>query len=214
MVDLVTRQRIGLADLLSGTAPGAPTLCEGWDARDLAAHLVVRDRRAGARAGSALPQAQALAARAVRARAAMRDSRGYPELVELFRQGPPRLSPLRIGLLGTLADTFELAVHGEDVRRAQPAFQPVPAPAELEWLLWRQLRLAARVLVRRSPVGIILRWPQEGSFEARGAPSTVTVSGAPLELTMFAFGRQGAASAELDGPGEAVERLRAAPLGV
>lgn len=47
------RERLLLADLLEAAGPDAPTLCEGWNARDLAAHVVVRERRARTpRAGS------------------------------------------------------------------------------------------------------------------------------------------------------------------
>ena len=33
------------------TGPDGPTLCEGWQTRDLAAHLVLRERRPDAAAG-------------------------------------------------------------------------------------------------------------------------------------------------------------------
>ena len=39
------RERLLLADLLETAGPDAPTLCEGWTTRDLAAHVVVRERR-------------------------------------------------------------------------------------------------------------------------------------------------------------------------
>src|SRR3954466_12386279 len=34
------RERLLLADLLEAVGPEAPTLCEGWNSRDLAAHVV------------------------------------------------------------------------------------------------------------------------------------------------------------------------------
>ncbi|WP_010474195.1 maleylpyruvate isomerase family mycothiol-dependent enzyme, partial [Streptomyces somaliensis] len=45
------RERLVLADLLEAVGPEAPTLCDGWTTRDLAAHLVVRERRPDAAAG-------------------------------------------------------------------------------------------------------------------------------------------------------------------
>ena len=42
--DLDLRERNELADLLDQLGPDAPTLCEGWNTADLAAHLVVRER--------------------------------------------------------------------------------------------------------------------------------------------------------------------------
>ncbi len=38
-------EREALSDLFTELGPEVPTLCEGWNARDLAAHLVVRERR-------------------------------------------------------------------------------------------------------------------------------------------------------------------------
>ena len=45
MTSFSALERARLADALAATDPDAPTLCEGWTARDLAAHLVVRERR-------------------------------------------------------------------------------------------------------------------------------------------------------------------------
>ncbi len=39
------RERASLSDLLDRVGPDAPTLCEGWNARDLTAHLVLRESR-------------------------------------------------------------------------------------------------------------------------------------------------------------------------
>src|SRR5262249_33102419 len=44
-------ERTALCALLGETGPGAPTLCEGWRTGDLAAHLVMRERRPDAAAG-------------------------------------------------------------------------------------------------------------------------------------------------------------------
>ena len=45
MSTFAKRERLLLADLLEAEGPEAPTLCEGWSTRDLAAHLIVRERR-------------------------------------------------------------------------------------------------------------------------------------------------------------------------
>ncbi len=44
-------ERLALCGLLEKTGPDAPTLCEGWNTGDLAAHLVLRERRPDAAAG-------------------------------------------------------------------------------------------------------------------------------------------------------------------
>src|ERR1700735_4322129 len=42
---LAQQERATLCDLLVELGPDAPTLCEGWTTADMAAHLVVRERR-------------------------------------------------------------------------------------------------------------------------------------------------------------------------
>src|SRR5579859_4160339 len=44
-LNLAQQERSTLCDLFVEYGPEAPTLCEGWLAADLAAHLVVRERR-------------------------------------------------------------------------------------------------------------------------------------------------------------------------
>ena len=49
------RERSALVDTLRAVGPDAPTLCDGWKTRDLAAHLVVRERRLDATPGIMVP---------------------------------------------------------------------------------------------------------------------------------------------------------------
>ena len=44
-VNFAQDERSELCDLLVDLGPDEPTLCEGWTTADLAAHLVVRERR-------------------------------------------------------------------------------------------------------------------------------------------------------------------------
>src|SRR5690625_8039236 len=44
-------QRNKLAQLLIELGPDAPTLCEGWETKDMAAHLWIRKNRVDAAAG-------------------------------------------------------------------------------------------------------------------------------------------------------------------
>ena len=43
--DLAQLERGRLCDLLLVVGPDHPTLCEGWTTADLAAHLVIRERK-------------------------------------------------------------------------------------------------------------------------------------------------------------------------
>ena len=52
---LAQRERSALVETMRAVGPDAPTLCEGWTTRDLAAHLVVREGRPDAAAGVVVP---------------------------------------------------------------------------------------------------------------------------------------------------------------
>ncbi|MFJ9419480.1 TIGR03085 family metal-binding protein [Streptomyces sp. NPDC101227] len=205
------RERLLLADLLESAGPEAPTLCENWTARDLAAHVVVRERRADAAGGILL---KPLAARLERVQAEFA-AKPYEELIQLIRSGPPRMSPFALKPIDEASNTVEFFVHAEDVRRAQPDWSPRELDPVFSDALWSRVEKMARVLGRKAPVGLVLRRPDGQTAVAhRGAP-VVTVTGEPGELTMFVFGRQAAARVEMEGDKEAVDRLRTAKqLGV
>ncbi|MEU8546873.1 TIGR03085 family metal-binding protein [Streptomyces roseoverticillatus] len=204
------RERLLLADLLESAGPDGPTLCDGWRTRDLAAHVVVRERRSDAAAGLVF---KPLAARLERVQAEFA-AKPYEELVQLIRTGPPRLSPYALKQIDEAANTVEFYVHAEDVRRAQEDWAPRELDPVFADALWSRLERVARMLGRRSPVGLVLRRPDGRTAVAqRGAP-VVTVTGDPGELTLFVFGRQTAARVELEGDKDAVAKLEGARLGI
>ncbi|MFE1776915.1 TIGR03085 family metal-binding protein [Streptomyces sp. NPDC059008] len=204
------RERLLLADLLESAGPEAPTLCENWSARDLAAHVVVRERRADAAGGLLV---KPLAARLERVQAEFA-AKPYEELIQLIRTGPPRFSPFSLKQVDEASNTVEFYVHAEDVRRAQPDFGPRELDPVFADALWSRIERMARLLGRKSPVGLVLRRPDGRTAVAHRGTPVVTVVGEPGELTMFAFGRQQAAEVELEGDKEAIERLMEAKLGV
>ncbi|MEU5421768.1 TIGR03085 family metal-binding protein [Streptomyces sp. NPDC001407] len=204
------RERLLLADLLETVGPGAPTLCTGWQARDLAAHVVVRERRSDAAAGLVI---KALAPRLERVQAEFA-AKPYEELLQLIRTGPPRLSPYALKQVDEAANTVEFFVHTEDVRRAQPDWTPREPDPVFADALWARLERVARMLGRKSPVGLVLRRPDGRTAVAHRGTPVVTVTGEPGELTLFAFGRQAAARVELDGDENAVAKLKQAALGL
>jgi uncharacterized protein (TIGR03085 family) len=197
------RERLILADLLDTAGPDAATLCDGWTTRDLAAHLVVRERRADAAAGALIPQ---LAARSERVRKEFAQ-KPYEELIQLIRTGPPRVSPFALKQVDEAANTVEFYVHAEDVRRAQPDWTPREIDPVFADALWSRLERAARLLGRKAPVGVVLRRPDgQTAVLHRGTP-VVTVTGEPGELVMFAFGRTETARVETEGDKAAVGKL-------
>jgi uncharacterized protein (TIGR03085 family) len=203
------RERLLLADLLESAGPDAPTLCEGWRTRDLAAHVVVRERRGDAAAGLVIPK---LADRMNRVRGEYA-RKPYQELIRLIRTGPPRLSPFALKQVDEASNTVEFYVHTEDVRRAQPDWTPREIDPVFADALWTRLERAARMMGRRSPVGLVLRRPDGQTAVAHRGSPVVTVTGEPSELILFAFGRQAAAKVDTEGEEEAVAKVRSAPLG-
>jgi uncharacterized protein (TIGR03085 family) len=204
------RERLLLADLLENSGPDAPTLCEGWQTRDLAAHVVVRERRGDAAAGLVIPR---LADRLERVRREYA-AKPYEELIQLIRTGPPRMSPFSLKQFDEAANSVEFYVHAEDIRRAIPEWTPRTIDPVFADALWSRLERAARLVGRRSPVGLVLRRPNGQTAVAHKGSPVVTVTGEPAELTLFAFGRQTAASVDAEGDKDAIAKVHAAKLGM
>ena len=204
-------ERLALAALLEETGPGAPTLCTGWQTGDLAAHLVLRERRPDAAAGVL---GGPLAGHTARVQRRLSARMTYAQLVQAFRNGPPRLSPLALPGMDERANTVEYFVHYEDVRRARPGWEPRDVDPGLSEELWRHLKMA-RFLLRKAPVGVELARDSGGEdaghyrVTVKNATPVVTVIGSPAELTMWATGRTGAANVRFDGTDAAVSKLTA-----
>jgi uncharacterized protein (TIGR03085 family) len=179
-------ERAALSDLFTELGPDVPTLCDGWRTRDLAAHLAVRDRRPDAAPGILIKPLAFYTQRIQDGYA----RKPWAELVDLVRSGPPVYSPATIGAVDEMINAVEFFVHHEDVRRAQPGWEPRPPDADRDAAVWSALSRGARMMLRRSPVGVVLR-RSDGGLEvtAKRGPNTVIVSGAPGELLLFAFGR-------------------------
>ncbi len=159
---------------------------DGWKTRDLAARLVVRERRADAAGG--LLAVSALKARLERVQAEFA-AKPYEELIQLIRTGPPRFSPMALKQVDEAANTVEFFVHAEDVRRAQPDWSRRELNPVFADVLWSNVEKTARLVGRRSPVGLVLRRPTAGRRWPTRHP-VVTVTGEPAELLLFAYGRQ------------------------
>lgn len=202
-------ERLALSALLEETGPDAPTLCAGWATRDLAAHLVLRERRPDAAAGVL---GGPVAGHTRRVQEQLKKRHSYSGLIELFRAGPPRLSPFAFPGFDERANMVEYFVHHEDVRRATPGWEPREIDEDLSNALWSRLR-TARFFLRKAPVGVELARDNGGNGTAhrvtvRNATPVVTVVGSPAELTLWAMGRTSAARVRLDGTETAVEALR------
>ncbi|MGW1002866.1 TIGR03085 family metal-binding protein [Streptomyces sp. NPDC002520] len=203
MSTFAKRERLLLADLLETMGPEAPTLCEGWTTRDLAAHVVVRERRPDAAGGLLVKQ---LAPRLDRVMAEF-TAKPYEELLQLIRTGPPRFSPFALKQVDEASNTVEFYVHTEDVRRAQPDWSPRELDPVFQDALWSRLDRMARVMGRGAPTGLVLRRPDGQTAVAHRGTPVVTATGEPAELLMFAFGRQDTADVQLEGDADAITKL-------
>jgi uncharacterized protein (TIGR03085 family) len=200
-------ERRALAALLEETGPDAPTLCAGWQTKDLAAHVVVRERRPDAGLGMV---GGPLAGYTDRVQRGYLDKYSYPELIAIFRSGPPRLSPFAIPGADTAANTVEYFVHHEDVRRGAEGWSERELSPGLSEALWKRLK-SSRLFLRGAPTGVALARADSSApaIIAKHAADCVTVSGPPAELTLWSMGRVSAANVTLEGPGDAIARLRA-----
>jgi len=208
--DIAHAERIALSDLLLEVGPDAPTLCEGWTTRDLTAHLVIREGRPDAALGI-LGGPLARHTESVQAATAQQP---WNALVATVRSGPPRLSVFALPGVNGMANLLEFAIHHEDVRRAVDGWEPRDLPIAEQDAIWSRLGTMAKVLLRKSPVGVVLERTGTGQriVAKKGEPS-VTLTGDPLELVLRLYGRR-QCRVKVGGESEAVARFESAKFGV
>lgn len=183
-VSLAQNERSQLVRTLLDVGPDAPTLCGEWTAADLAAHLVVRERRLDASPGILLPPLAGYTERVQQSVA----NRPFAALVEDVRSGPPKWSPF--ALLDPLINLGEMFVHHEDLRRADGSWTRRVLPAAVEKRLWPQVRFIGRAGHRSAPTPVRARTPDGRTATFKGGSGAgVTVVGEPSELLLYAFGR-------------------------
>jgi uncharacterized protein (TIGR03085 family) len=208
-LDAVERAR--LCDLLDELGPDAPTLLAPWTARDIAAHLILRERDPLAGPGLVLPGAwHRFAARRQEALA----RRDFTWLTATLRSGPPP-GFFRIGWVRQVPSLNEFFVHHEDVRRANGRSARTNERA-MDEALWRNVSRGAWLLARRlRGAGLELVWAGTAqTVRARRGEPVASITGPPGELLLYLFGRQGAAHVELSGPAAAVDAVRRARFGM
>ncbi len=207
-MSLARAERAALSDTLEKTDPGQPTLCAGWTAHDLLAHLLVRERQPWASGGIAIPLLAPLTERAMRGYA----DTPWQQMVDELRSGPPAWSPYRINRVDEAANGAELFVHHEDVRRGLPGWEPRESDETRDAALWSLVRRSGRWLFRRSPVGVVVRRPAGEQAVVKTGTGLVTIDGEPGEILLHAFGRE-AARVDLRGEPTDVAAFEAAPRG-
>lgn len=216
-VSLARAERRDLCELMRTLGPDAPTLCTGWTARHLAAHLHLRETDPIVGAGIVIRALRGVAERRMARLMAQTD---FDQLVELVARGPRGLNPMRLPGVDERVNALEFFVHHEDLRRggAYPV-HPRLLDAHTERFLWdaavklgiRRLRgLRVAVILQRAGDG---RPTREYAAVATGR-TPVTVLGEPAELVLWLFGRGDAAEVEFTGSAAAISQLRRRSLAV
>lgn len=205
-MSIAQRERAALVETMRAVGPEAPTLCEGWNTRDLAAHLVVREARPDAAPGILIP---AFAGYTAKVQNEVAERTGWDELVDKVAAGPPTLSPFK--LLDPVINVAEMFIHHEDVRRAAANWEPRVLEPGLKSRLTRTVPLMGRLTLAKVPGRVALRTTDGKTLLTAGKGPAVTVTGEPEELLLFAVGR--AARVDFDGEKSAVRAVREAPKG-
>jgi uncharacterized protein (TIGR03085 family) len=202
------RERAALVETMRSVGPDAPTLCGDWTARDLAAHLVVRERRLDATPGIAIPFLAGYTDKVQRQVAA---SAEWGELLDKIASGPPLYSPFK--LLDPVANMGEMFIHHEDVRRAQTGWEPRQLDGTTVKALGRGLPIMARLTLAKAPARVSLRTQAGKTLATVGRGPELTVTGEPQELLLFISGRD-AVRLEFDGETAAIDAVRASRRGL
>ena len=156
------QERAALVTTMRGVGPEQPTLCGDWTTRDLAAHLVVRERRLDAAPGIMIP---ALADYTDRVQKRVAAENDWNVLLDKIASGPPTLSPFK--LLDSLVNVSEMFIHHEDVRRANGQSRRTDRP-DLDAVAWKASGFTGRRVARQiRPYGLEIRTPSGASRRCR-----------------------------------------------
>jgi uncharacterized protein (TIGR03085 family) len=209
MTRLAQTERAALCDLALQVGEDQPTLCEGWDVKDLVVHLLVREGSPAA-LGIMVPPMEGYLDRTSR-RVGRRD---FAVLVEKLRKGPPLWSPYAVPKLDQMLNALEYFVHHEDIRRAQPDWAPRDLGDDVERTLWSMSKTAGKGLTRKIPAGVTAENVTTGSrvTMSTGSPE-VTIRGLPGEILLYLFGRKAQARVELLGDDDAIAAMSDTSLG-
>jgi uncharacterized protein (TIGR03085 family) len=197
---LVTTERAALASALEQAGPNQPTLCAGWETKDLLAHLIIRERRPDAAAGIIIPFLKRQREQ-IEAKYSAKD---FGSLIELFRSGPGLLSPFAIPQVDNLANLIEFVIHYEDVRRAQPNWRPRTDIPELQTEIRKRLPKFSLLALRKSKVGLLMVDQEMTQHWLKRGRTAIEIHGEPIEILLYLSGRQQNAQVSIHGSPAAI----------
>ncbi len=207
---LARSERAALADLFDELGPDQPTLCEGWDTQDLLIHLLIRERRPGAYAGTFVKPLKGWTDKVAGGYA----QRPWSEVVQEYRSGPPVWNPAGWGKLDELTNGGEMFIHHEDARRGQPGWEPrkldPESVAELEKMLGSGM---SKLALRKFPIGVVAELPDSRRIPLKPGEPAAIVSGEPGEIIIWMSGRD-EARVTFAGDDDAVAALHAGTRGL
>ena len=206
-MSVAQRERAALVQSMRETGPDHPTLCGEWTNRELAAHLVVRERRLDAGPGILIPKLAGYTERVTRQVAAETD---WNDLLQKIASGPPVFSPFK--LLDPLINVAEMFIHHEDVRRTVDGWEPRPLDDATTAALTRQVSVMSRVALK-ADARVALRTPEGKTLATIGRGPSAVLTGAPGELLVYISGRE-QARVELSGDDAAVAAVRGGRAGL
>lgn len=190
-------ERKAIAQTLLDVGPDHPTLCEGWNTRDLAVHLVERDSRPDVIVGISTTSIPFLSPRA-RTKHEEFKTMPWEKLVDLILN-PPKFSSAAFGKLDRAVNTGEFFVHHEDIRRAAAEWEPREVSAQEEYELFKTVKRMALPLLAKKENNVVLLCPGFGAASGgkRHNSAITIVKGKPSEVLMWAFGRENVADVEI-----------------
>lgn len=207
MTAWAAHERAALVDALEELGPDAPTLCDGWLTKDMAAHVYVRERRPDAALG-VLPLGP-VSRYTDRVMDSVLEAQGYEGLLRKLREPAPILRVLHID---EAINSVEFFIHTEDVRR--PNNMPGrELPDEFERKIAGRLKQQGRLSFRRAGARVRLV-PTVGEPAEFGKGPVVEVHGKPSELMLLAFNRKADAKVEYTGDPAGIEAVKKARLGL
>jgi uncharacterized protein (TIGR03085 family) len=208
-MSLARRERNALCDLALVLGEDAPTLSGDWTAKELVTHMVLREHSPIGAPGLVIAPLSRLTDHEME-RIGRKD---FTVLVERLRR--PGLTPFAIPPIDRAVNTLEYFVHHEDLRRAQPDWEPRDLDRADESALWSAIRVAGRALVRPAGVPVRIRRTDTGAEATlrRGAEPAV-LAGMPSEIVMFLYGRDQHRGLQFTGPDPHITALRSAGLGL
>jgi hypothetical protein len=186
------------------------SLLAPWTTRDIAAHLILRERDHLAGPGLILPGAWSRFAQRRQTALARRD---FPWLTATLRSGPRRASSAPDGCAGWRASTSSSST----TRTCAEPTAAAPGRTSPRWT--RPCGATSGAGAGSSRGGCTARALSSSGRgparpSARRGEPTARIAGPPGEMLLYLFGRQQAAQVEVSGPDAAVQAVRSARFGM